>query len=60
MKVKVTTSLSGEGFDYQCGQIVELETFKSAVGVGYENLSVPHAEQKIERAVKPQVFKETR
>ncbi len=52
MKVKVTTSLSGDGFDYQCGQIVELDEFKAAVGTGYENLSISHVDTKVERAVK--------
>lgn len=59
MKVKVTTSLSGDGFSYQYGEIVDLETFKTAVGDGYEKLSVPDPEKLIERAAKT-TDKETR
>jgi hypothetical protein len=60
MKVKLTTSLAGDGFSYRFGEIVDRDELQAKIGSGVENVSVPVAEAKTERAVKQPVAKETR
>jgi hypothetical protein len=60
MKVKLTTSLAGDGFSYRFGEIVDRDELQKKIGSGVDNVSVPFVEAKVERAVKAPPAKETR
>lgn len=60
MKVRLTTSLAGDGFSYRFGEIVDREELLKNIVSGVDNVSVPVVEAKVERAVKAPLAKETR
>lgn len=60
MKVKLTTSLAGDGFSFRIGEVVDRDELQAKIGSGVDNVSVPVAEVKAERAVKQSAAKETR
>ena len=52
MKIKVNTSLAGDGFSYHFGQEVDADEFASNVGSGWQGLCDPVEIEVKEKAVK--------
>lgn len=50
MKIKVNTSLAGDGFSYHFGQVVDADEFAGNVGGGWESLGDPVEEKAVKAA----------
>lgn len=53
MKIVVSVSITGDGFDYSLGDIVGESEFAARVGAGWQSLCAPYSDD--EMAVKPRV-----